>query len=429
MFSLRQLCLVVFCLVQFKAQIIPPAPANCPAFDSTGDVSMKVDGLERRVRVILDATKQTMAGPLLFYWFATGSQVQEGPYALGFAAMQRIMDMGGVIVVPYATLTGAVGNGNKFNYKAQWACQNFCTQANKSQEDLHLMDMVVACLVKANMVNPKRIHSLGLSAGAMFTAQLGYLRSNYIASTVQFSGGFFIDDEGNDDSAPLQNKQNKFPSLVYYGGKKDYIVTSFSDSSLNYKNYALENGQKVILCNHRKGHRIPTENQAYTLDFLLSHPFGASEQSGRQSCGLPAGAPSYCKEYGCPQVGQDNNNDNNNNGNDGSNDGNNIIGSPSGNTLATPAVLLDTASNSCSGLTDRYNSAQCAAWQHFCTNERFKPWMLQNCAKFCCDLKPALGKCEQLTNLSPLCSSATKQACISFQPAKIFCAKKCCSLL
>ena len=152
-----------------------------------------------------------------------------------------------MIVAPYAIQTGVIGNGNKFNYQAQWACQHFCTQRKKSQEDLHLMDIVVACLVNDKMIDKKRIHSLGLSAGAMFTAQLGYLRSNYIASTVQFSGGFWLDNEGNDDSAPFQDANNKFPSLVYYGGKRDYIVADFEATSLNYKDNAVDNGQKVVL--------------------------------------------------------------------------------------------------------------------------------------------------------------------------------------
>ncbi|HET8937424.1 MAG TPA: hypothetical protein VFN67_28470 [Polyangiales bacterium] len=56
--------------------------------------------------------------------------------------------------------------------------------------DFKITDQMVACAVKNQNVDPKRIFTTGCSAGGLFAGAMGAARSNYIAAAAPNSGGY-----------------------------------------------------------------------------------------------------------------------------------------------------------------------------------------------------------------------------------------------
>ena len=222
------------------------------------------------------------------YWHAFLTNPQFAGTALA-GQIEDIVGGGGMVVAPYSDDLA----------EFEW----FLTDGQipeHLEDDLHLIDEVIACALEQERIDPRRIHMAGLSAGAMNTAQMSFRRSRYVASIAIYSGGMTdrVPDPGNDEPS------NKFSALIFHGGADDVLLDiptstgvydfDFVTSSGEYRDRLDENGHYWIECNHGLGHSLPPEEApAAVWRFLQDHPFG-TEPSPYVAGGLPAEMPDYC---------------------------------------------------------------------------------------------------------------------------------------
>jgi predicted esterase len=251
-----------------------PAPTGaCPAIVD-GDVEFAPAGMPARaVRLYLgDDTGE--AAPLLFYWHATGSAPAEAEYALG-GALADFGAHGGIVVAPHADPSAGT---------FEW----FIVNQSSKLDDFLLADEIVACLAEAGRIDPRRIHTMGMSAGALQTTAFSFMRSDYLASVATYSGGLPAGF-----SVPDQQPDNPFAALIFFGGASDlYGPLDFAEASANYGMALREAGRFAPMCDHGGGHTIPLDAAPSVLEFFAAHPFGTDPSP--YAAGLPASFPDYC---------------------------------------------------------------------------------------------------------------------------------------
>ncbi len=255
---------------------IPSPTGVCPPI-LNGDVTFAPLGMTpRKVKLALDAARPT-PGPLLLYWHATFSSPDEARYSLG-ATHNEMLDDGAVIAAPYSD--DAAGT-------FEWFIVSSSDSAR--MDDFMLANEIVGCLAAAGRIDPMRIHSMGMSAGALQTTALGFMRSSYIASVVTYSGGV---PEGFNPPAP-SNPDNKFAALIFSGGPDDYVFgVDFQAASETYRDMLTGTGHFAALCQHTMGHEIPLEAAPSVRTFFAANPYGAWPSP--YANGLPASFPAYC---------------------------------------------------------------------------------------------------------------------------------------
>jgi predicted esterase len=155
-------------------------------------------------------------------------------------------------------------------------------------EDDAVTDQVVACSLQQAQVDPRRIHAIGFSSGALHSMHLALARSSYIASVVSYSGGVPA------GSLEPQDPTNKVPSLLAYGREGvDNAFIDFNISSRDWYNRFASQGYYILLCDHQGGHAIPEEVVPHALRFFLDHPYRVTPEPYRET--IPPAYPSFCK--------------------------------------------------------------------------------------------------------------------------------------
>jgi predicted esterase len=256
------------------APVIPTPTGTCPTI-TNGDVMFAPAGIPpRMVRLAMDPTK--VGGPLILYWHATGSNPNEAAYALG-ATEQQIIAAGGIVAAPYADTTAG---------QFEW----FIVNMSPKLDDFILADEIVGCLAQANLIDTTHIHSMGMSAGALQTTAVSFLRSSWIASVATYSGGV-----PSGYSAPAsEDPENKFAALIFDGGSTDNVYNvDFQAASQAYKAMLDADGHYTAICDHDMGHSIPVDAAPSVAQFFADNAFG-QWPSPYQASGLPSGFPSYC---------------------------------------------------------------------------------------------------------------------------------------
>jgi predicted esterase len=243
-----------------------PVPAGaCPEFIA-GDVTFNPAGGARQVTITMGDAATTQRGPLIVYWYATGGSVREAAAGLPLPA---IAAAGGIVVAPQD-----LPDAGTFPW-----LQNF------ARHDA-LFDEIVGCAVQKTMIDPRRIHAAGFSAGALMTTHLSYARSRLLASVATYSGG-----------APgqFQEPNNKFAALIFTGGPSDILIIDFFQSSQQWQTTLKNAGHFALLCNHGGGHSIPARLVPGVWQFFQDHPYGTgpSPYAGGKT---PAGLAPPCVE-------------------------------------------------------------------------------------------------------------------------------------
>lgn len=246
----------------------PPLPAptaECPAFVD-GMVTFTVDGISRQARVWIDPTASAaMDGSVVLYWYGTGGQPGQAENALG-DGLSTITARGGLVVAPIHV------NGGPFPW------------LEDSEADHRLVDEVVACADQAIGIDARQIHSLGFSAGGLFTTNLSFVRSGYVASVATYSGG---------GTGTLQDPSSAPAAMIFHGGPGDEVAGfNFQDASVEYQQALSAAGGPTLLCDHGSGHTIPSGAGPAVVQFWLDHPFG--QPTSPYTAGLPAVLPAYC---------------------------------------------------------------------------------------------------------------------------------------
>jgi hypothetical protein len=254
---------------------IPKPTGTCPTI-AAGDVTFAPAGISPRVVTLSMATTAPAApGPLVLYWYATGSSVIEVPYALG-TTLGTIESAGGIVAAPHADPTAG---------QFEW----FAVNGSTKQDDFLLADEVVACLAQAGKIDVKHIHSMGMSAGALQTTYMSYVRSAYVASVTTYSGGV----PAGVPAPTSEDPANLFSALIFEGGANDNAYGfNFEAASINYRSLLQSAGHFAAICNHGMGHMIPTAAAPSVWQFFTTNGFGVYPSPYVN--GLPSTFPSYC---------------------------------------------------------------------------------------------------------------------------------------
>jgi len=252
-----------------------PAPTGtCPTL-ANGDVMFAPAGIPpRKVKLDLDTTK-IGHGPLILYWHATGSSPVESAYSLG-STLDDITAAGGIVATPYADPTAGT---------FEW----FIVNQSPKLDDFVLADEIVGCLAQAQAIDVHHIHSMGMSAGALQTTAVSFLRAPYIASVATYSGGV-----PPGFAPPNADPANKFAAMIFDGGASDDVFSvDFKAASEAYKAMLDADGHFTTLCDHEMGHSIPLDAAPSVVAFFAANGFGAWP-SPYVTSGLPASFPDYC---------------------------------------------------------------------------------------------------------------------------------------
>ncbi len=250
-----------------------PAPTGaCPDLVE-GKVRFSPAGIpERDVQLWVGPEAETLDGPVVFYWHGWTSSPAEANVGLG-PIIERVKALGGLVAAPFSD----PGAGTFPWYHIG--------KANPPDDDMMVADEVLACAQQRFGVDLTRIHSAGMSAGGLQTVAMSYRRSGYLASVVAYSGG-------RQGKSPYQDPENKFAALAFYGGDDDKVIIDFKPLTLDYQADLKANGHFVAVCNHGRGHTIPTDAVESVWQFLQDHTFGRVPSP--YATGLPTGFPSYC---------------------------------------------------------------------------------------------------------------------------------------
>jgi hypothetical protein len=139
---------------------------------------------------------------------------------------------------------------------------------------------------------------VGVSAGALWTDQLAWRRSDYLSSFLSLSGGvdtFAIKPWG----APAR----PIPGIVLWGGPTDNCIGLFSFEALSkqLENDLTASGNFFLECIHNCGHSEPpfengTSSKYEGLwQFVFDHPYWTTPgQSLYDTEGVPATLPPWC---------------------------------------------------------------------------------------------------------------------------------------
>lgn len=288
-----------------------PAPAGAPApvlrpYSGTacpalvpGRNTISSGGRTRELLLVVPADLRPEERPpvlVMWHWLggSAGSmlrngQVQESADALRFIAI--IPEKTGDVTIPIPFLDPI---------DMVWPYLESTSDA-RFAEELGFFDDMLACVAEAYAVDTSCISSVGVSAGALWTAQLLQHRSDVLASALVLSGGVgpasgvsFFDVRGfTEDPRPV-------PTLIAWGGPMDQCAMRFETASQNLERAMDARGAFVLECVHNCGHTAPpVEDTMLGLGvlyrFALDHPFWLEPgESPYYVRGLPSGTPAWC---------------------------------------------------------------------------------------------------------------------------------------
>lgn len=165
-------------------------------------------------------------------------------------------------------------------------------------EELVFFDDMFACVAESYPVDRSCVSSAGVSAGALFTSQLGWRRGDYLSSIIVLSGGVgggLVKDWGG--------SPHVMPAMVLWGGRSDIcIALNFENTSHELEQALTADGHPIMECIHNCGHSEPPFESplegvtefAAMWRFFLDHPYWLSAGESPYSAGLPEGSPEWC---------------------------------------------------------------------------------------------------------------------------------------
>lgn len=261
--------------------ILPTISGACPTIKN-GQVAFPSDS-NRVVHIRMDSNPSTK-GPLIFLWHGaeTADTTDQQADSIASTLLQQ------------STVTNLINSGAVLAIMKMYAPSTWDSASSWSttNRDLNLVDAVTACSAQQNLIDPKRIHSTGMSWGGYQTSRLGYLRSNYIASTVVMSGGF----TGTPPSGTVQRPANKFATITSIGTESAGELKMVKAPLEGYRDYAKSNGQFVLYCKHSGGHFPIPSGGPMQQRFFQDHYYGMPNAYGSSALPVPPYL-NYCVKY------------------------------------------------------------------------------------------------------------------------------------
>ncbi len=259
------------------ATLAPKPPAysggTCPTLKAGLNTFMS-KGKQRKFLLILPSNpKSGEIYPVLFMWHwlkaNAGKFLKQGD-------VQKSVDQQRFIAI----IPEAKGDLNMLVTKVPWPFLKSVPQARYEEEFVFFDDML-SCVSQQFKVNKECVSTVGVSAGALFAAQLVGGRSQYLSSFLSLSGGV-------DESAGIvarvrswKSTKRKLPALVLWGGPQDScVLLNFEKASKKLEQSLAKDGHFFIECVHNCKHAEPPitarpgKSRYESLwDFFLRHPY------------------------------------------------------------------------------------------------------------------------------------------------------------
>lgn len=168
----------------------------------------------------------------------------------------------------------------------------------REQEEYVFFDDMLACVAEQFNVAEGCISSAGVSAGGLWTGQLGSGRGERFSSIMSLSGG-----TGGAAVKPWDGSTHKMPAMVLWGGPSDFCVAvDFNNTSLDLEMNLQKEGHFVLECIHNCMHSAPPfeVEQGETAfaplwRFVISHPYWLQDgDSPYLTTGVPEDMPDWC---------------------------------------------------------------------------------------------------------------------------------------
>lgn len=259
-----------------KPMQLPMVTGTCPTFEQ-GVLKFHPAGIKRarRVQVYAPKNPQENAGPIVFFWHGMGAHPTQSLRSMG-KTLAELRAQGGWLIAPYPDPRAL---------PVPW----YAFFSDK-EDDHFLADEIVACAISQRLIDPRRIHVLGMSAGSFQGGEMSFLRSNYVASTALYSGGFL-----EERSVPARKgAQDPVATMLLFGGEIDRVAhVTYRRTSDKYIKQLKIPKDRAILCNHRRGHTMPASAHPGVWQFFVDHPYQVHPASYAEQ--LPESIPDYCE--------------------------------------------------------------------------------------------------------------------------------------
>ncbi|MCA9668671.1 MAG: hypothetical protein KC503_23925 [Myxococcales bacterium] len=285
------------------ATTAPPPPTygggTCPALVA-GRNTLVSSGAQRELILVLPNNPQPGERfPLIFMWHWLGGSADK---MLTRVEVQNAADQQRFIAV----IPEAKGDLKLLGLRdLPWPITvDSANQARRDEEHTFFDDML-ACVSKQFAINRECVAGFGVSAGALYVAQLASVRSFYLSSFISASGGVAGPGNGvlNNLLLPWTKAQRALPALVLWGGPKDTcVLTDFDGASKNLEKALAADGHFILECVHNCDHSVPPFAApapgmtafAPLWDFVLRHPYWLATGTSPLSSSLPPLYPSWC---------------------------------------------------------------------------------------------------------------------------------------
>jgi predicted esterase len=230
----------------------------------TGTITfMGLGGIE----IVAGAKPTSPTGPMVFYWHGTGST--SGEYAYLAAAVQQGVVADGGVLVSFQDTTG----GDYLSGTSIFGASDFA-----------VTDQLLACAVRDHNVDPRRVYTMGCSAGGLFADAMAAKRSSYIAAASSNSGGWVV-------TVPFQNNHTPALMTVHGAPGTDVVGVDFSQTSATADQAFKARGAFVIDCNTGGGHCSGGGLAPDVWTFFKAHTFGVQPEPWAT---LPMGFSNQC---------------------------------------------------------------------------------------------------------------------------------------
>ncbi|MCA9672904.1 MAG: hypothetical protein KC503_45245 [Myxococcales bacterium] len=288
---------------------------TCPQLMSGTNTITTAGGSRKFILIFPSKIQPGETLPVMFAWHWLKGKAQkfvdEGDLAAA-VEQQRFI----------AVLPEAKGDLSLFGLvDLPWPILNITPQA-RYDEEFTFFDDMLACVSKQLPVNKECVSATGVSAGALYIAQLAGARGEYLSSVISLSGGVGSQGLVNMWLRPLTPPAHKMPTLVLWGGPADSCaLLNFEVASKELISNLQAGGHYYIECTHNCQHGVPPvvappgkSRFSPIWEFALEHPFwlpagqsplggGVSAPYGIPWCAVgatPTPRTGQCDPPGCP---------------------------------------------------------------------------------------------------------------------------------
>lgn len=270
------------------AKVAPPAPryaGTCPMLVPGKNTINTAGGMREFLLAVPSGLMTGEKLPLVFLWHWLGGSADS---FFKKAEIQAAVDgQRFLAIAPVA----------KSDMLFKWPFDIGVSDARQEEEFKFFEDMLACAAVQFN-VNLNCVSSAGVSAGALFTAQLAGKRSQYLSSALVLSGGV------SGITKPFGTPAHKLPTMVLWGGSMDNCLglVDFNDASKKLEDELIKGGHFFLECIHNCGHAEPPFDTPMGLskyaglwNFVFDHPYWLDPGvSPYTMVGLPTGMPGWC---------------------------------------------------------------------------------------------------------------------------------------